>query len=381
MQLTRLLLRQFRNHTETALEFSPGLNLFLGDNGEGKTNVLEGISYLCLGRSFYGASDATVMQIGTNGFVVRGSVASDGGVEYRVESTFESTGPTKRTLIGGAEIARRTDLIGQFPVVVLSPENAAITLGGPADRRKFLDLTLSQAGRLYLEDLLEYRRALRQRNKVLLDAKLARRAPGDALEAWSEVLVQRGAGIALRRREFLEEFRPYVEKAFATVVGAQEQPTLTYGSEILRDTPAESSAAEEAFWRVLRASAREEAKAGTTLVGPHRDELELKIDGLAVREFASQGQHKTFLVGLKLAEFCYLKDRCNETPLLLLDDAFSELDEHRCRHLLDLVSKAGQVFVTATDERLVPGGIPNGPAKARFQVHRGHVERIAHTPV
>lgn len=381
MQLTRLLLRQFRNHTETALEFSPGLNLLLGSNGEGKTNVLEGISYLCLGRSFYGASDTTVMQIGTNGFIVRGSIASDGGVDYQVESTYESTGATKRTSVGGAEIARRTDLIGQFPVVVLSPENAAITLGGPADRRRFLDLTLSQAGRLYLENLLEYRRALRQRNKILLDAKLARRAPGDALEAWSDVLVQRGAGIALRRREFVEEFRPYVENAFAAVVGAQEQPTLAYDSEILRDTPVGLPAAEEVFWGVLRGSAREEARAGTTLVGPHRDELELKIDGLAVREFASQGQHKTFLIGLKLAEFSYLKDRCNETPLLLLDDVFSELDEHRCRHLLDLVSKAGQVFVTATDERLVPAGIPDGPAKARFHIHRGRVERIAYAPV
>ncbi len=381
MQLTRLLLRQFRNHAETTLEVSPRLNLLLGDNGEGKTNVLEGISYLCLGRSFYGASDATVVQIGTNGFIVRGSVASDGGVEYRVESTYNSAAGTKRMSVGGAEIARRTDLIGQFPVVVLSPENAAITLGGPADRRKFLDLTLSQAGRLYLEDLLEYRKALRQRNKVLLDAKLARRAPGEALDAWSEILVQRGARIALRRREFVEEFRPYVEHAFETITGAQEQPTLSYDSELLQDAPTAAPAAEEAFWRVLQDSARDEAKAGTTLVGPHRDELELKINGLAVRDFASQGQHKTFLVGLKLAEFSYLKDRCNETPLLLLDDVFSELDEHRCRHLLDLVSEAGQVFVTATDERLVPEGIPDGPAKARFHVHGGRVERIAHAAI
>jgi DNA replication and repair protein RecF len=193
--------------------------------------------------------------------------------------------------------------------------------------------------------------------------------------------VQRGARIALRRREFVEEFRPYVEAAFATIAGPHEQPTLAYDSEILQDGPTSPPTAEEAFWRALRGSEREETKTGTTLVGPHRDELELKINGLAVRDFASQGQHKTFLVGLKLAEFCYLKDRCNETPLLLLDDVFSELDEHRCRHLLGLVSKSGQVFVTATDERLVPAGIPDGPAKARFHVQGGRVERIAHTPV
>lgn len=376
MQLTRLLLRQFRNHAETALEFSPGLNLLLGDNGEGKTNVLEGISYLCLGRSFHGASDATVVQMERDGFLARGVLASDGGVEYKVESTYESLGGTKRLSIGGAEIGRRTDLIGRFPVVVLAPEHAAITSGGPGERRKFLDLTVSQASRLYLEDLVEYRRALRQRNKMLLDAKLAKRTPGSALEPWTDLLVRSGSRIALRRREFVEEFRPYVERAFSTLAGAEEQPTLGYLSEILPETSMGPEAAEAAFRTALSAAVREEAKAGTTLAGPHRDELDLRINGLSIREFASQGQHKTFLVGLKLAEFSYLKDRCRETPLLLLDDVFSELDAHRCRHLLDLVADAGQAFVTATDERLVPTDGRHAGTRARFKVHGGRVERI-----
>jgi DNA replication and repair protein RecF len=376
MQLTRLLLRQFRNHAETALEFSPGLNLLLGDNGEGKTNVLEGISYLCLGRSFHGASDATVVQMGTDGFLSRGTLASDGGVEYKVESAYEAAGGTKRVSVGGSEIGRRTDLIGRFPVVVLAPEHAGVTAGGPAERRKFLDLTVSQASRIYLEDLMEYRRALRQRNKVLLDARQARQSPGRALEPWTDLLVKSGSRIALRRREFVEEFRPYVDRAFAALAGGEERPELRYASEILTDPTAGPSEAESAFRTALATLEREETKAGTTLVGPHRDELELAINGLSVREFASQGQHKTFLVGLKLAEFSYLKDRCNETPLLLLDDVFSELDAHRCRHLLDLVASAGQAFVTATDERLVPTDGRHDATKARFHVHGGHVERI-----
>ena len=380
MQLTRLLLRRFRNHANTSLEFSPGLNLVLGDNGEGKTNILEGISYLCLGRSFFGASDGTVLQIGAEGFVVGGTIASDGGVDYQVESEYNGPGGSKRTSIGGAEITRRTELIGQFPIVVLSPENSAITVGGPAERRRFLDLTLSQAGRLYLEDLLEYRKALRQRNKLLLDARLARRSPGSALDAWSSLLVQRGARVAVRRRDFVEEFRPYVERAFAAIAGDQEHPNLSYDSEVLHTANGSLEAITGAFEAALGASTREEAKAGTTLVGPHRDELSLQINGLSVRDFASQGQHKTFLVGLKLAEFSYLKDRCKETPLMLLDDVFSELDEHRCRHLLDLVSGAGQVFVTATDERSVPGDIPGGPQKAKFHVQGGRVEPVAHSP-
>jgi DNA replication and repair protein RecF len=319
------------------------------------------------------------MQIGANGFLVGGSIASDGGVEYRVESEFNAPTGNKRTSIGGSEVARRTELIGQFPIVVLSPENSAITVGGPAERRRFLDLTLSQAGRLYLEDLLEYRKALRQRNKILLDAKLARRSPGAALDAWNGPLVERGTRLATKRREFVEEFRPYVERAFAMLADGQESPGLRYESEILAPDHSSPEAAAKAFWDALAVSAQEEAKAGTTLVGPHRDELSLQINGLAVREFASQGQHKTFLVGLKLAEFSYLKDRCKETPLMLLDDVFSELDEHRCRHLLELVSDAGQVFVTATDERVVPAEIADGPLRAKFIVHGGRVERIAQT--
>jgi DNA replication and repair protein RecF len=316
-----------------------------------------------------------VLQIGAEGFVVGGMIASDGGVEYRVESSYERASGARRTSVAGADVPRRTDLIGQFPVVLLSPEQAAITVGGPADRRKFLDLTLSQAGRLYLEDLLEYRKALRQRNKALLDAKLTRRPLESSLDAWSELLVRKGTRVALRRREFVEEFRPYVERAFERIAGGQEQPTLTYDSRILAGPGGSEAEVTEAFRRALDESSREEAKAGTTLVGPHRDEMELQINGLPVREFASQGQHKTFLVGLKLAEFSYLKDQCSETPLLLLDDVFSELDEQRCRHLLDLVATAGQVFITATDERAIPAGIPNGPRKARFHVRGGRVER------
>jgi DNA replication and repair protein RecF len=376
MQLTRLLLRQFRNHAETALEFSPGLNLLLGDNGEGKTNVLEGISYLCLGRSFHGASDASVVQMGTDGFVVRGALASDGGVEYKVESGYESLSGSKRLTIGGTEIGRRTDLIGRFPVVVLAPEHAGITAGGPAERRRFLDLTVSQASRMYLEDLVEYRRALRQRNKTLLDAKLARRSPGAALDPWTDLLVRSGSRIAMRRREFVEEFRPHVERAFAALAGTEERPGLAYASEILHEGSTTVEAVTGAFRSALGNVEREEAKAGTTLVGPHRDELEMAINERAVREFASQGQHKTFLVGLKLAEFSYLKDRCNETPLLLLDDVFSELDAHRCRHLLDLVAEAGQAFVTATDERLVPTDGRNAAPRVRFNVQGGRVERV-----
>jgi len=381
MRLTLLALYRFRNHAETSLECSPGLNLLLGNNGEGKTNVLEGISYLCLGRSFYSAADGTVTKVGTEGFLVKGTIASDGGVEYRVETSYESASGNKHTSIGGTQLGRRAELIGQFPVVVLSPENSSITFGGPAERRKFLDVTLSQASRTYLDDLLEYRKALRQRNKILFDAKQLRGLQPGLIEPWNELLAVRGARIALRRRQFVDEFRPYCSETFAALAGSDERPELSYQSSVIGESGMSLDDVVVEFQRVLAVEEREEIRTGKTLVGPHRDELELQINGLSLRQFASQGQHKTFLVGLKLAEFSYLKDRCKETPLLLLDDVFSELDEHRCEHLLGLVGSVAQVFITATDERLVPSSGARRRTEAKFIVRGGTVGRISQTTV
>jgi DNA replication and repair protein RecF len=362
-------LAQFRNHRETTIECSPTANVFLGNNGAGKTNVLEGISYLCLTKSFYAASDATVLQIGTDAFAVEGTLESDSGLTFDLRVDFHGPERRKEILINHQAPAKLSEVIGQFPVVVLSPENNAITFGGPGDRRRFIDLAISQASRTYLENLIEYRRILRQRNRILADNRDNRSDIAALLEPWDESLVTHGARIVHRRMVFAEEFEPLMRKSFMKVAGGAEHPGLRYEASFMIERGMGLEDIRRRFAEMQRARVSAERRAGITLTGPHRDELIFQVDRLDLRGFASQGQHKTFLVALKLAEFAYLKDRCRETPLLLLDDVLSELDEERGARLLREAETAGQTFITATDSRPFAGN----SAYRRFWVSGGSV--------
>ncbi|MBI3364207.1 MAG: DNA replication and repair protein RecF, partial [Ignavibacteriae bacterium] len=219
----------------------------------------------------------------------------------------------------------------------------------PVERRRFVDFVISQSSPIYFETLLEYRRVLKQRNKILLDAKLSKRDPGPLLLPWDEQLVRYGSYLMMRRGKFIEEFQQFISSAYHQLVGREEEPTIEY----LPVSRIDETRSEEGFQTLLqtqlRAKGVEEKRTGSTLVGPHRDEFLLKINGRELRKFASQGQHKTFLVALKIGEFFYLKDRCQETPIMLLDDIFSELDEHRAKRLLSLVGELSQTFITSTN--------------------------------
>ncbi|MEX0602675.1 MAG: DNA replication and repair protein RecF, partial [Bacteroidota bacterium] len=263
-----------------------------------------------------------------------------------------------------------SEFIGQFPVVILSPENNKITFGSPADRRRFLDLVISQSSRSYLQDLLEYRRALRQRNKILLDAKLAQRDPGEQIDPWTENLVAHGVRVIQKRGEFLKNFRPHLVEAYREIAGGKEEPGLRYRTITGRHNTEETNSLTERFRSAVTRIAAEERRMGSTLVGPHRDELEMTINGLELRKFASQGQHRTFLIALKLAEFHYLYGRCKETPMLILDDVFSELDREREQRMFGLAQSLGQTFITATDRSSLRG--VRHPERVRwFTVEQG----------
>lgn len=370
MILEELSLRDFRNHGRTTVRFVEGRNLLVGQNGEGKTNVLEGIAYLCLGRSFYAANDTLLTKIGSPGFRASGLLKADGGVIYRVEMSHDESSGIRELRIGGADLKKRSDLIGMFPIVILSPEHSGITAGGPAERRKFVDLTLSQVGRSYLEDTLEYRKALKQRNRILTEARQSRQLDEQMLDAWTVILVERGARIMERRQAFVSMFEPYVLAAVTIVSEKKESPELVYEPSVPWTGGGEDLTGR--FREELVRLRKEELRMGSTLAGPHRDELDFRINGLSVREYASQGQQKTFLVALKFAESQFLKDHRNESPLLLLDDVFSELDRGRNRAVLSMIREAGQTFITAADERLIPEELPG--ASKTFVVQSGCVE-------
>jgi DNA replication and repair protein RecF len=374
MIVAGIALRNFRNHAETTLEFGNGINALLGRNGEGKTNVLEAVSFLSLTKSFYAGSDASAVRFGSAGFELGGGIVTASGTEHRIRVAYPGPAGEKIYQVNGARPETLASVIGRFPVVVLSPENGSITSGGPAERRRFMDLLLSQESGAYLEELLEYRRALKQRNRLLLDARLRGGGdPGPALEPWDEALVTHGSALVERRRAFVGEFGDYVLRAYAECTGGvAETPAIRYATLVdAGETGSAPAAIREGFRERFRMRRGEELRRGTTLVGPHRDELEFTLNGTSVQQYASQGQHKTFLVALKVAEFHFLRDRRGERPLLLLDDVFSELDAGRASRIVEMAASLGQTIITTTDERSFGAGVRWGGEQRRFLVREG----------
>jgi len=366
MKLARAEIRNFRNHEHTILECADGINAILGNNGEGKTNIVEAVSYLCLTKSFYASGDAVVLQIGKQSFEIHGQFVSDSQVQKSVSASYETSTARKSVAINTSPVETFSSIIGQFPVVVLSPEQSGITFGAPSERRKFLDLVVSQSSKLYLDRLLNFRRILRQRNRVLLQGKLTRKDCSKALEPWNESFAQAGSELMVRRETFVREFQRYMVEAYEQLAGSHEKPSLKYEPSVSGLELEEPDSVRETLHQELNRHFDEECRTGTTVAGPHRDELDFRVNGLALRKFASQGQHKTFLVALKLAEFFYLKECCRETPILLLDDVFSELDGQRSQRLLSLVEPLGQVFITTTDERMFAGNSWSGKNRKIF---------------
>ncbi|HEX5315140.1 MAG TPA: DNA replication/repair protein RecF [Candidatus Kapabacteria bacterium] len=354
MRAESIPLRNFRNHTETFVrELAPKINILIGPNGAGKTSVLEALSLATLTKSFTTYSDAVLIRRGEGKLEVEAQFVSDLGIPHKVSIAIEAGPPLKKSIFANSERIRSSaDLVGLAPVVVLTPDEKVITGGGPGERRRFLNMVLSQASRAYLEDELEYRRALKQRNAILANARKERRSAEyirPLLAPWTALLLKNGARIMRRRMRFTEEFRPRLLAAYSMLSQSREEPSLTY-------LPMGLESSDQNFDSLLAREAErveiEEIRRGATLFGPHRDEIMLFINpGQEARLYASQGQHKTLLVAMKLAEFQYLREAAGETPMLLLDDVFSELDEGRANQLLEMAASGnlGQTFITSTE--------------------------------
>ncbi len=343
MKVRKIQLTNFRNHADSSLEFTGGINIITGANAQGKTSILEALSYVCLTKSFLQQSDVTVPRFGGEHFGVDAAVETDRNIVNRVRVVYEpATG--KKYFLDSNEVKKSADVIGLFPVVVLAPGDFALTGGSPSERRKFADMVLSQVSRSYLEELTEYRRALKQRNKILLDAKLNGSIDSNMLSAWTDALVAHGTAVVSRRRRFVDEFHETFAASYRSLVESGELPALRYEPSFDANGDIESE-----FRKALRNLAKAERARGASLAGPHRDDIGFILNDLPIREFASQGQHKTFLVALKIAEFHYIKAMLGETPAMLLDDVMAELDYGRATRVIQKVSGLGQTFLTATD--------------------------------
>ena len=351
MILHNLRLRSFRAHAETEVELAPSVTLLYGPNGAGKTNVLEAIHYLCLTKSFTASRDRYAVRKGAPYFEIEGTVEGVRQKPMTVRLAYVP-GEGKSMFVNGAELDRLADIVGVLPVVIFSPEDYDLTAGGPSERRRFVNNILSQARPVYMDDLLKYRRARRQRNEVLKSyKKRPDPPPPELLDPWTEKLVTLGSRVVRRRHQFLQDFAEYLTDAYNRIKAVAERPSIEYDTIAdLSATPSDEDV-EAAFRTALDEKQHNERDRGTTLVGPQRDELVFRLDDLEVRRYGSQGQHRTFAMALKLAQYFYLDDRSDTTPVLLLDDAFAELDARRTDVFLNLLQSdaVGQSLITATE--------------------------------
>lgn len=330
--------------------------MLVGPNGAGKTSVLESLSLATITKSFSTSSDTVLIRKGESELHVHAGMHSDLGVPHNVKVAIAAGPPLKKTFIANNErIRSAAHLVGRAPVIVLTPDDKIITSGPPGERRRFLNIVLSQASPAYLEDELEYKRALKQRNSILSDARAQKRSLSwlkPMLDPWTEMLTKLGARIMKRRLEFTREFTPYLLDAYRLLSDSRETPGIEYQPMGLESTTENFA---EFLINEQQQHELDELRRGTSLVGPHRDDVSLLINpGQEAKYYASQGQHKTLLVSMKLAEFRYLHEATGETPILLLDDVFSELDKQRAEQLLELAETGGfgQTFITSTDRSI-----------------------------
>lgn len=344
MVLSSLKLKNFRLHNFIELEFSGSLNYIVGNNGLGKTSVLESIYYLCTTKSFNAKSDSEVVRFGEENFEIDGKIS--GLTEDKVRVVYDIIDSKKYFYLNEKQINKSSEIIGKFPVVLLSPADHSITAGTPGERRKFIDSVISQASSTYLKNLLDYNRTLKHRSSLLTKIKENRYSiNADELEAWTQRLIETGTELIEHRISFIKEFAGYVKESYKKIMDNEEQPGIEY--YFLESS--NQNEIKEQFISLLQDKREEESRRATNLVGPHRDDFIFYFNDKNLRTYGSQGQHKTFQTVLRFAEFFYLKDVTGKTPIFLLDDVFGELDASRANKISDYLKSVGQTFVTLTD--------------------------------
>lgn len=344
MTLSFIRLKNFRVHKNLELNFSDKLNCIVGGNGEGKTSILESIYYLCTTKSYNVKSDSEVVRFKENEFEIEGlfkDITRD-----RVKLSYSLAENKKNYFQNDKIVSHSSEIIGRFPVVILTPADHSITQGSPSERRRFVDSVISQASETYLKNLLDYNKTLRHRSSLLFRIKEGRNSNIlSELDAWTERLVESGSGLIEHRRKFIEEFNSYIRASYRIIMGDEEIPGISYS--FLEDYEGNDIA--EHFRELFNERREDEMRRGINLVGPHRDDYVFDINSVNLKTFGSQGQHKTYQVVLRFAEFFYLKEITGKSPLFLLDDVFGELDAKRSVRISEYLRNVGQAFITLTD--------------------------------
>ncbi|PWR09511.1 DNA replication/repair protein RecF [Micromonospora acroterricola] len=376
MYVHRLELVDFRSYERVAVDLQPGANVLTGANGVGKTNLVEALGYVATLDSHRVATDAPLVRMGAASAVIRCVVVHDGR-ELLVELEIVP-GKANRARLGRSPARRARDVLGALRLVLFAPEDLELVRGDPAERRRYLDDLLVNRQPRYAGVRADYERVVKQRNALLRTAYLARKTGGSrggdlgTLAVWDTHLAQHGAELLAGRLELVAALTPHVAKAYDAVAAGRGAAGIAYRPSIeLAEPTTDRAALAEALTAALAASRSAEIERGTTLVGPHRDELALSLGPLPAKGYASHGESWSFALALRLAGYDLLRADGIE-PVLVLDDVFAELDTGRRERLAELVGGASQLLVTCAVDDDVPAALRG----ARYQVGEGTVRRV-----
>ncbi len=340
MYLQELSLINFKNYSQSELNFSPKINCFIGQNGVGKTNLLDAIYYLSMCKSYLNPIDSQNVKYDEEFFVIQG----DYFLKDKHESIYCGLKKNKKKQFkrNKKEYQKLSDHIGLLPVVMISPLDNSLILDGSDERRKFMDSVISQYDKVYLDNLIRYNRALIQRNKLLKDFYQTRSFDEETIDIWDEQLVVLGEKIHSVRVKFVEELIPIFQEYYTRISGNKEKVQLVYDSQLY----------EGEYRQLLKNVVEKDRIVQHTTVGIHKDDLILSLEEYPIKKAGSQGQQKTYLVSLKLAQFDFIKKIGGLKPILLLDDVFDKFDRNRVRQIMELVAENhfGQIFITDTSQ-------------------------------
>ncbi|MBR5336239.1 MAG: DNA replication and repair protein RecF [Bacteroidaceae bacterium] len=365
MLLNNISVLNYRNLSDVSLAFSGKINCFIGSNGMGKTNLLDAIYYLSFCKSAISTVDGSNISHGEPFFMIQGNYTSDSGVDDEFSCGLKR-GEKKQFKRNKKNYERFSDHIGTIPLVMVSPADNELIAGGSEERRRFMDVVISQYDREYLASLIAYNRALLQRNAML---RAERQPDAELFMLVEEMMAMEAQRVYEGRARFIDELVPIFEEFHSYITGNAEGVTLRYRSDVSKGN----------FADALCASRNDDCRVGYTTKGVHRDELVMQLGGYPIKKEGSQGQNKSYLVALKLAQFDFLRRKGGETPLLLLDDIFDKLDSQRVEKIINLVSgdKFGQIFVTDVNREHIDSILDciNGEYKL-FGVTAGNITLI-----
>ncbi len=348
MKLINLTLINFRNIEKEDIHFNKNINILYGGNGQGKTSILEAIYFLGITKSFRVGDEKAVVKTGQNYFDVSGKFEKQNSQTFSIRVYFSGT-EGKHVFYNKEKIKTFSSIIGTVPIVLLSLEDLDLTYGSPSARRKFIDILISQIDPKYLQSLKQFKKVVLSRNKVL---SLISENKEDlaSLRPWDKQFADYGSYLHYERKLILEELSSYVSKYYQNISGTTDEVEIRYQSSVANEDDADLEEIKKRMYQRLEETRQRDLAYGSTSTGPHREDLLFFKNKQPLKIFGSQGENKTFLIGLKFAEALLIEKHLNEKPLLLLDDIFSELDQFRIKQVLETIqSDQRQTFITTTE--------------------------------